>query len=158
MFSWEGRQRTYGGPRGLCEWESSLWTLRPVPLLSLVKRGLNGSAPHPRGLPVGHPEVWAGEGLGHRPQERNHCQHGPTQGSRHVAREEQRGRWEGSLTLQRLMVAFLGQQAPGVVGAKCWMQALSAFLTQMSCSPGCLTQIGRLSPFLVTPVPWLGWG
>lgn len=52
-----------------------------------------------------------------------------TQGSRHIAREGQRGRWEGSLTLWRPMVAFLGQRAPGVVGAKGWVQSLSAFLT-----------------------------
>lgn len=52
VLSWEGRQRTYGGPWGLCEWESSLWTLHPLPLLSLVKRGLNGSL-SPSGLPLG---------------------------------------------------------------------------------------------------------
>ena len=38
------------------------------------------------------------------------------------------------------------------LGAKGWRQAPFAFLTQLSCSPGYLMQIGELSPLLVTLV------
>lgn len=84
-------------------------------------------------------------------QERRNCQHGWTRGR---AARQMGGRPHSPET----HVTFLGQQAQGwmawwVVGARGWMQALTAFLSQMSRSLGCLMQFGKLSPLLVTPAP-----
>lgn len=150
-----------GGGGGLCGWESSLWTLHPVLLLSLVKRGLNGSPPPAASL-LGTLRPRQGRSQATVPRRGGAAS---TDGHREADTQpgERRDADGRAASLSggpwwRLDSRPQGWMVWWAVGAEGQVQALFALLTQMSCSRGCLTQIGKLSPILVTPVSWLGCG